>query len=398
MFETVSPAPSDTILGLTEAFEKDPNPAKINLGAGVYQDDEGWTPILKSVKVAEGIILDKEKTKSYLPISGSPDYDHLVQQLLFGEGHALISSGRVKTVHTPGGTGALRVGADFLKAFLPDPRIWISNPTWPNHYGIFKAAGLTVDEYPYYDPATKTLDFERMRKVLREISPGNVVLLHACCHNPTGIDPSPEQWREISAIARERRWVPFLDFAYQGFGSGIEEDRSVIQYLLSGVTELFVANSFSKNFALYQDRTGALTLVASNRSAAEAALSQIKQIIRVNYSNPPAHGAHIVRTILKDPALRAEWEGEVKQMRERVKSMRSALVDGLQKRNVSQDFSFMETQNGIFSFSGLTDEQVSFLRDDKSIYMVKGGRLNVAGITTKNIDYLCNSIAEALRQ
>ncbi|MFQ6024581.1 MAG: amino acid aminotransferase [Acidiferrobacterales bacterium] len=398
MFENISPAPADTILGLTEAFEKDSNPAKINLGAGVYQDDEGQTPILKSVKAAEAIILERANTKSYLPISGLPDYDHLVQQLLFGEGNAVIGSGRANTVHTPGGTGALRVGADFLKAFLPDAKVWISDPTWPNHRGIFEAAGFAVGEYPYYDATTKALDFESLRDRLARIAEGDVVVLHVCCHNPTGFDPTPEQWKEISAIARERKWIPFLDFAYQGFGSGLDEDRRAVQHLLDGVTEFLIANSFSKNFALYQDRTGSLTMVGASTNAGDAALSQIKRIIRVNYSNPPAHGGHIVRTILKDPALRAEWEGELKQMRDRVKSMRSALVDGLQKRDVSQDFSFISLQNGIFSFSGLADEQVKFLRVEKSIYMVKGGRINVAGITTKNIDYLCDSIAEALKQ
>ena len=398
MFEKISAAPPDAIIGLTEAFDKDPNPDKINLGAGVYRDEDGMTPILNAVKTAERTLLEQEKTKEYLPTAGLPEYGRLVQRLLFGEEHEIVTSGRACTVHTPGGTAALRVGADFLKTFAPEAKIWISNPTWLNHPGIFKAAGFTVEEYPYYDAVTMGLDFDRVRAALSKIPAGDVVLLHAYCHNPTGVDPAPEQWDEISAIAREQRWIPFLDFAYQGFGEGLEADRVGLHALASAVPELVVASSLSKNFGLYYERTGALTLVASSTEAAANALSQIKSIIRVNYSSPPAHGEHVVMAILRDPALRAQWEDEVAQMRGRIRSMRAAFVEGLKKRDVSQEFSFINEQHGIFSFSGLTDEQVRFLRKQKSIYVVKGGRINVAGITTKNIDYLCDSIAAALRQ
>ncbi len=398
MFENISPAPPDAIIGLTEAFDKDPNPRKINLGAGVYRDEDGITPILNSVKAAERTLLEQETTKAYLPTAGLPEFGRLVQRLLFGDEHEVVISGRACTVHTPGGTAALRVGADFLKAFVPEARIWISDPTWPNHPGIFKAAGFGVEEYPYYDAVTKGLDFGRVRAALSRVPAGAVVLLHACCHNPTGVDLTPEQWDQISAIARGQRWIPFLDFAYQGFGKGLDDDRDGLHRFVSAVPELIVASSLSKNFGLYDERAGALTLVARTPASAETSLSQIKRIIRVNYSSPPAHGEHVVMTILRDPALRVQWVDEVAQMRDRIRAVRSAFVEGLKKRDAPQAFSFINEQRGIFSYSGLTDEQVRFLREQKSIYIVKGGRINVAGITTKNIDYLCDSVVEALTQ
>ena len=396
MFEAVKLAPADTILGLTEAYEEDPNPKKINLGAGVYKDEQGNTPILECVRAAERLMLEEETTKTYLPIGGSPAYARLVQELIFGEQHPVIASGRARTVHTPGGTAALRVGADFLHQALPKARIWVSDPTWANHRGVFEAAGFPVHTYTYYDAAEKALDFERMRSDLERIPGDDVVLLHVCCHNPTGVDPSHEQWQEIATIARRRRWMPLLDFAYQGFGSGLEQDRAPLALFLADGAELVVASSFSKNFGLYQERAGALTLVSTAPDVAEAVLSQVKRIIRVNYSNPPAHGGHVVETVLRDAALRKQWESEVTQMRERVKAMRTALVEGLHKRKVAGDFSFINRQNGMFSYSGLTDTQVKFLREQKSVYMVTGGRMNVAGITTSNITYLCDAIAEAL--
>ena len=396
MFEAVKPAPADTILGLTEAYEQDPNPKKINLGAGVYKDEQGNTPILECVRAAERLMLEEETTKTYLPIGGSPAYARLVQELIFGEQHPVIASGCARTVHTPGGTAALRVGADFLHQALPKARIWVSDPTWANHRGVFEAAGFPVHTYTYYDAGEKALDFERMRSDLERIPGDDVVLLHVCCHNPTGVDPSHEQWQEIATIARRRRWMPLLDFAYQGFGSGLEQDRAPLALFLADGAELVVASSFSKNFGLYQERAGALTLVSTAPDVAEAVLSQVKRIIRVNYSNPPAHGGHVVETVLRDAALRKQWESEVTQMRERVKAMRTALVEGLRKRKVAGDFSFINRQNGMFSYSGLTDTQVKFLREQKSVYMVTGGRMNVAGITTSNITYLCDAIAETL--
>jgi aromatic-amino-acid transaminase len=395
-FETVTPAPADAILGLTEAYEQDQNPKKINLSAGVYKDDQGNTPILDCVRAAERLMVEEETTKAYLPIGGSPVYARLVQELIFGEEHPIIASGCAKTVHTPGGTAALRVGADFLRQALPKARIWMSEPTWANHRGVFEAAGFAVHTYAYYDAAEKALDFERMRGDLRRIPGSDVVLLHVCCHNPTGLDPSHEQWQEIAAIAQRQRWTPLLDFAYQGFGSGLQQDRAPLGLFLANDAEFAVASSFSKNFGLYQERAGALTLVAAAPDVAEAVLSQVKRIIRVNYSNPPAHGGQVVETVLRDAALRKQWESEVTHMRERIKAMRTALVEGLHKRKVAGDFSFISRQNGMFSYSGLTDTQVRFLREQKSIYMVTGGRMNVAGITTGNIAYLCDAMAEAL--
>ncbi len=395
-FESVAPAPPDAILGLTEAYEKDQRPAKINLGAGVYQDDDGRTPILRCVHTAEALILERATSKAYLPIVGSARYARGVQELLFGPGHEVMTSARACTVHTPGGTAAVRVGADFLRQSLGVRRIWISQPTWANHRGVFEAAGLEVQEYPYYDAASKGLAYDAMRGALQAVPRSDAVLLHAGCHNPTGVDPSLEQWQELAAIGREYGWMPLIDFAYQGFGVGIEQDRAPLQLFLDAGMELIVASSFSKNFGLYQDRSGALTLVAARPDAAQTVLSQVKRIVRVNYSNPPAHGGLVVETVLDDPPLRRQWESEVAGMRERIKTMRAALVDGLRRRGAGQDFSFISRQNGMFSFSGLNDAQVSFLRERKGIYMVKGGRMNVAGITSKNIDYLCDSIAEAL--
>lgn len=395
MFESLIPAPPDPILGLTEAWKKDPNPCKINLGAGVFVDARGRTPILESVKEAEAHILSTATTKSYMPIAGAPEYRACVQELLFGDQHPVIREGRARTAHTPGGTGALRVGADFLKKFWPAAQVWVSRPTWANHKGIFQAAGFNVAEYPYYDEAGKGLAYEAMMSALDAIPTGDIVLLHACCHNPTGVDLTPAQWAEVAVVAARRGWIPFLDFAYQGYGDGLEADRAGLLALAQACPELLVASSFSKNFGLYQDRVGALTLVAKDASAAEAAFSHIAIVIRTNYSNPPAHGGLIVSTILSDPARRSKWRGELDAMREHITRTRAMFAAALAAHGVPGDFSFITRQKGMFSFSGLSDPQVVFLREKKSIYMVAGGRINVAGITPSNIDYLCESIRES---
>lgn len=396
IFNELTAAPPDAIMGLTEAYRKDTNPDKINLGVGVYQDDTGVTPVLNSVKAAEEWILTAEKTKSYLSISGAPEYKAHVQGLLFGVDHPVISDGRARTAHTPGGTGGLRVGAEFLKRIRPDATVWMSNPTWANHAGIFAAAGFEIQTYPYYDPTTKGLDYEAMREALKKVPADDIVLLHVCCHNPTGVDLSDEQWKDVGMIASAQGWIPFLDFAYQGLGDDLERDRMGLLRLADEVPELLVASSFSKNFGLYRERTGALTLVASDTQAVSAAFSHIEKTIRVAYSNPPAHGGLIVTTILDDAALRAQWETEVAGIRDRINSVRAALVTELNARGVERDFSFIHQQKGMFSFSGLSDTQVAFLREQKAIYIVKGGRINVAGITSSNIGYLCDAIAEAL--
>jgi aspartate/tyrosine/aromatic aminotransferase len=398
LFDTLSPAPADAILGLTEAFKSDTRPGKINLGVGVYQDDTGRTPVLPSVKAAETLVLAAEQSKSYMPIGGAPEYRAHVQSLLFGEGHTIISEQRARTAHTPGGTGALRVGAEFLKQMRPDATVWTSSPTWANHPGIFTAAGFPIQHYPYYDASTKGLDFDAMINALGNVPAGDIVLLHVCCHNPTGVDLNAEQWTEIGRVAQAKGWIPFLDFAYQGFGNSLESDREGLLTLLEYVPELLVASSFSKNFGLYRERTGAVTLVARAATAAAAAFSHMEKIIRVIYSNPPAHGGLVVTAILNDPALRSQWETEVADMRNRIQTIRTALVQGLSQRGIDSDFSFIESQKGMFSFSGLNDAQVAFLREEKGIYIVKGGRINVAGITSKSIDPLCDAVAEALQK
>ncbi len=396
MFEKIEMAAPDAILGLNEAFKKDDNPNKINLGVGVYKDATGSTPVMDSVKEAEKIILETQTTKSYLPITGSAEYGTVVQQLLFGAGSDIESRKRAVTAQTPGGTGALRVGGEFLKGIRPDASFWVSDPTWANHVGIFEKAGFEVKKYAYYDAANKSLDFEAMKKSLSEIPEGDIVLLHGCCHNPTGVDPDLEQWAQIRDIIIERKIMPFVDFAYQGLGNGIEEDSQGMRLIASSVKELVVASSFSKNFGLYNERTGAITFVCDSSSTADKLVSNLKLVIRRNYSNPPSHGGSIVVTIMNDAKLRSQWEAEVKEMRDRIKQMREGLVAGLKAKGASQDFSFITKQNGMFSFSGLNKDQVQTLREKHSIYIVGSGRINVAGITADNTDALCSAIAEVL--
>jgi aspartate/tyrosine/aromatic aminotransferase len=397
MWKEIEAAPADAILGLTEAFKKDSNPRKVNLGVGVFKDDQGNTPILNCVKAAEQKLVETETSKGYLPISGSPAYGANVQKLLFGAESEVVSSGRAVTIHSPGGTGALRVGADLLKQFMPDARLWVSNPTWANHKGIFSSARFEINDYPYYNPETKGVDSEGMLAALETVPAGDIVLLHVCCHNPTGVDLSSDQWDQVVAIASSKGWTPFLDFAYQGFGSGIEQDRGAVEKFAAAGIDFLVASSFSKNLGLYNERTGALTIVSPTADESAVAMSHVKKTIRVNYSNPPAHGGLAAGTVLDDSALYNQWIGEVADMRERIKAMRAALVDGLAARGVEQDFSFIKEQNGMFSFSGLSNEVVAWLMENKSIYIVKGGRINVAGLTSGNIGYVCDSIAEALK-
>ncbi|MFW2365602.1 MAG: aromatic amino acid transaminase [Desulforhopalus sp.] len=396
MWKNIEAAPADSILGLTEAFRSDENPRKVNLGVGVYKDEDGNTPILECVKVAEKMLLEKEGTKSYLPISGDPVYTAEVQKLLFGEDSEVVESGRAATAHAPGGTGALRVGSELLKKFRPDATVWISSPTWANHNGIFKTAGFELAEYEYYDSETKAVNFEAMTASLEQVPAGDVVLLHGCCHNPSGVDLSPVQWKKVAAIGKEKGWVPFVDFAYQGFGEGVEEDRCAIEEFAATGLDFIVASSFSKNFGLYNERTGALTIVSPTKGEAAVAMSHLKTTIRVIYSNPPAHGGLVVATILSNTELRSQWLEELSEMRNRIKEMREMLVEGLGDRGVRGDFSYITAQRGMFSFSGLNDDVVQWLRTNKAIYVVGGGRINLAGLTQTNIGYVCDSIAEAL--
>jgi aspartate/tyrosine/aromatic aminotransferase len=396
MFETFTPAPPDAILGLTEAFKKDPNPKKINLGVGVYKDAQGRTPVLDSVKQAEERLLANENTKNYLSIDGSPEYAAAVQELLFGANHEIITSGRSVTAQAPGGTGALRVAADFIARMFPGARVWLSDPTWPNHPSVFKAAGLEVGVYPYFDAATNGVKFDAMLAAIRAMPAGDVLLLHGCCHNPTGADLTVAQWQQIADVVAERKLLPLIDFAYQGFGDGLEEDAAGMRLMCRPGQELLIASSFSKNFGLYNERVGALTLVANTASAAELALGHLKLAIRANYSNPPSHGAAVVTTILRDPALRAQWEEEVAEMRDRINQMRHLFVETLNEKGVQQDFSFIAHQRGMFSFSGLTPDHVKALREQHAVYIVGSGRISVAGMTEGNMDALCTAIAAVL--
>jgi aspartate/tyrosine/aromatic aminotransferase len=396
-FDAVPNAPVDPILGLNDAFRADANPRKVNLSVGVYKDSSGKTPIMRCVKAAEERILANETTKDYMSIQGSAEYAQWVQELVFGPGSPVIADGRTVTAHTPGGTAALRVAADFLKRVFPTATVWLSEPTWPNHPAIFQAAGLTVRTYPYFDAATNGLAMERMLQVLADIPAGDVLVLHGCCHNPTGIDPTAEQWSRIAEIIARKQLLTLVDFAYQGLAEGIREDAAGLTTLVRTGQELFVASSFSKNFGLYNERVGALTAVCKNGKAAEAVLSQMKTCIRANYSNPPAHGAAIVATILSDPQLRTQWDTEVRQIRERINGMRSLFVRTLADKGVSRDFNFITRQRGMFSFSGLTPEQVRRLRDEHSIYVVGSGRINVAGMTEQNMGPLCSAIADVLK-
>lgn len=396
MFEKLEMAPPDAILGLTAAFKEDPNPNKINLGVGVYQDADGKTSVLPCVQAAEERLLEAGPIEGYLPIDGAPEYAAVVQGLVLGEGHAAITEKRAATSHTPGGTGALRVAGDFLKSRFPDAKIWMSEPTWANHGNIFGAAGMETATYPYYDAAGYSLAFDAMAGALEKVPAGDVVLLHGCCHNPTGVDPTAEQWRRLSDIGGKAGWLPFFDFAYQGLGEGFDEDASGVRVFADAGGDMLIASSFSKNFGLYCQRVGALTLVASTPDAAKAAQSHVKKCIRANYSNPPAHGGRLVVTVLSDPELRAMWEQDVKGIRDRINAMRELFVDTLKSKGVTQDFSFIKDQKGMFSFSGLTKDQVDALRKTYSIYIVGSGRINVAGMTEKNMDYLCTAIADVL--
>jgi aspartate/tyrosine/aromatic aminotransferase len=395
-FEKIVTAPADPILGLTEEFKNDPRPNKINLGVGIYKTNEGNTPILKCVKKAEEIIYKTETTKSYLPIVGSPEYGQLVRELIFGADSDVIKSNRARTCQAPGGTGALRIGADFLKQQDVTKKVWISDPTWANHFQVFGKAGLETAKYPYYNKETNGLDFEGMKNTLKTASAGDVVVVHACCHNPTGIDPTPAQWEELAKLFAELKLIPFFDFAYQGFGNGIDEDAAGIRTFLKYNNEILISSSFSKNFGLYNERIGALTIVSENSEVADRVFSQMKIAVRANISNPPAHGALIVTTVLSNPELKALWIEEVKEMRDRIKEMRDLFVAKLQALGVSTDFSFIAEQYGMFSFSGLNKDQVARLKEEFGIYIVGSGRISVAGITTSNIDPLCEAIAKVL--
>ena len=396
LFEAVQLAPKDPIFGLTEAFLADARPRKVNLGVGVYCDDNGRIPLLRAVREAERARVEAGIPRGYLPIEGLAAYDAAVQKLLFGADSPLISQGRLVTAQALGGTGALKIGADFLKRLNPQAHVLISDPSWENHRALFEGAGFKVETYPYYDAATHGLDFSGMTRALRATPAGSIVALHACCHNPTGVDLSLEQWRELASLFKEHDLVPIIDLAYQGFAAGVDADAAAVRLFADAGLSFFVASSFSKSFSLYGERVGALTIVTSSSEEAARVLSQLKRVIRTNYSNPPTHGGSVVAAILGDPKLRVLWEEELAEMRNRIKAMRSALVNGLKARGAKRDFSFVLEQNGMFSYSGLRPAQVERLRIDFGIYAVTSGRICVAALNSKNVDYVCDAIAAVL--
>ncbi len=392
LFAAVEMAPRDPILGLNEQFNADPNPHKVNLGVGVYTDDKGKLPLLKCVAAAEQQMLEAPKARGYLPIEGIAAYDKAVQALVFGAEHPAVKAGRISTAQAIGGTGGLKLGADFLKRLNPNAQVLISDPSWENHRALFESAGFPVGTYPYYDAANRGINVEGMMAALKAAAPGTIVVLHACCHNPTGYDLNEAQWDQVIAIAKERGLVPFLDMAYQGFGEGIAEDGKVVIKFLDAGLNFFVSTSFSKSFSLYGERVGGLSIVSESAEEAARVLSQLKRVIRTNYSNPPTHGAQIVATVLTTPALRTMWEDELAGMRDRIKQMRVALVDELKAAGVTDDLSFITRQKGMFSYSGLNAPQMQRLRAEFGIYGVDSGRICVAALNTGNLKAVAAAI------
>ncbi len=396
LFASVQLAPKDPIFGLTEAYTADQRPGKVNLGVGVYYTDDGKVPLLKAVLAAEQEVVAKQSPRAYIPIEGPNPYNSAVQNLLFGADSPLIKEGRVVTAECLGGTGALRVGGDFVKRLDTGAPAAISAPSWENHRGIFESAGYQVLEYTYFDPKTRGVDFDGMVKSLESFPAKTLVILHACCHNPTGADLTAEQWKKIISICQTRQLIPFLDIAYQGFASGIEQDGAAVRMFADSGMSFFVSSSFSKSFSLYGERVGALSIVTQSKEESARVLSQLKRVIRTNYSNPPTHGAAIVATVLNSPTLRQMWEDELAEMRERIKSMRHGLNQKLAASGVQQDFSFIEAQRGMFSYSGLTADQVAKLQEQDGIYALSTGRICVAALNTKNLDRVAQAIARVL--
>ena len=396
VFASVELAPKDPILGVTETYVADKNPNKVNLGVGVYCDDNGRVPLLACVRTAEEKLLQLGTPKAYLPIDGIAAYDVAVQKLLLGDDSPIIRDKRAVTVQALGGTGGLKLGADFLRKFGSSDEVWISDPSWENHRALFEYAGFTVKNYPYYDAATHGVNFPAMEKALDGLAPGTIVVLHACCHNPTGVDLSPAQWTRVLEIVKTRNLVPFLDIAYQGFGDGIDADGAVVRQFAAADVPMLISSSFSKSFSLYGERIGGLTLVTGSSEEAARVLSQLKRVIRTNYSNPPTHGGQSVAIVLTTPELRRQWDDELAVMRVRIKEMRKALVEKLKARVPGRDFDFVIEQRGMFSYSGLTKDQVMRLREEFSIYAIDTGRICVAALNTKNIDYVADSIAKVI--
>lgn len=397
MFQNVGYYPGDPILGLIEKYNEDPNPKKVNLGVGVYYDNEGHLPILECVKKVEKELAEKNLPHNYLPIDGLTGYRQACQNLLFGLNHEAVQSGRIATTASLGGSGALRIGAEFIHRWFPDAKVYVSDPTWANHIGIFESAGCEINKYPYYDPNTNGIKIAELKNFLSNLEAGNIVLLHPCCHNPTGIDPTVQQWDDILAIIKQQGLIPFMDFAYQGLGEDLDQDAYAIRKAVDLGLSFFVSNSFSKNMSLYGERVGALSVICPTTEEAKLVQSQLKLIIRRFYSSPPGHGNYIVDKTLNDPILFKQWEKEVYEIRDRIRAMRIHLHDVLQEKLPDRDFTYLSAQRGMFSFTGLSSEQVARLQCEYSIYIVENGRMCVAGLNSRNIDYVAQAMAEVLK-
>lgn len=396
LFSAVEMAPRDPILGLNEAFNADTRTTKVNLGVGVYCNEEGRIPLLRAVVEAETIRVAQHASRGYLPIDGIAAYDQAVQKLLFGNDSPLIAAGRVLTTQAVGGTGALKIGADFLKQLLPDAVVAISDPSWENHRALFETAGFPVHNYRYYDAATHDVNRSGLLEDLNALPSGSIIVLHACCHNPTGVDLSPADWKNMLDVVKAKGHVPFLDMAYQGFGDGIDEDAAAVRLFAESGLTFFVSSSFSKSFSLYGERVGALSIVSESKEESARVLSQVKRVIRTNYSNPPTHGASIVAAVLNSPELRAQWEEELAEMRLRIRAMRTQMVDLLAEKAPQRDFSFVGRQRGMFSYSGLTTEQVHRLRNEFGIYALDTGRICVAALNQSNIKAVTDAIVQVI--
>ncbi|RZL10024.1 MAG: aspartate/tyrosine/aromatic aminotransferase [Rubrivivax sp.] len=396
MFSHVDAYAGDPILTLNEDFQKDPREGKINLSIGIYFDEEGRLPVMQAVREAEAALMSQSGPKSYLPMSGAPAYRQAIQELLLGQGHEAVTSGRTATIQTIGGSGALKVGADFLRRYFPQSQVWVSDPTWDNHRALFEGAGFQVNTYPYYDPATGGLRFDEMLAALDTLPAQSIVLLHACCHNPTGVDLSQAQWTQLIELLRTRHLLPFLDIAYQGFGDGIDEDAFALRALADAGVSYFVANSFSKSFSLYGERVGGLSVVCPDAAQAGLVLGQLMSAVRRNYSSPPTHGSQIVARVLQTPALRQQWSDELGAMRQRIKAMRHHLYDGVVARLPGRDVRYFIDQRGMFSYTGVTPQQADELRERHGVYVLRSGRMCAAGLNANNVDRVAEAFAAVL--
>jgi len=396
MFSHVPAYPGDPILSLMEDFQADPRPNKVSLSIGIYFDDDGKLPVMEAVRQAESSLLQSIGPRSYLPMEGFAPYRQAVQKLVFGAAHEAVASGRIATLQTLGGSGGLKVGGDFLKRYFPESQVWVSDPTWENHRAMFEGAGFKVNTYPYYDPATGGLRFDAMLETIRDLPKHSIVLMHASCHNPTGVDLTQEQWKRIIPVIAERELIPYVDMAYQGFGDGVDDDAFAVRALADAGVRFFCSNSFSKSFSLYGERCGGLSVVCKDKEEADRVLGQLKSAVRANYSSPPTHGARIVTQVLETPELRAKWEAELGAMRGRIKDMRQRLHAALAAKLPGRDFGYFLTQRGMFSYTGLSPEQVDRLLKERAVYLVRSGRMCIAGLSTKNVEYVAEAMAAVL--